>query len=56
MVYCQNAMGIVIALLGTALVWISRVSGDSGAVWPALLATVGFWLLGALLVWLKRRR
>jgi hypothetical protein len=54
MIYCQNVMGVVVAALGTALVWITRVTLDDAPVWPAILATLGFWFLGLLLTWLKK--
>lgn len=58
MLYCQNIMGLTIAALGTLLVWLPRL-GDApmagSSVWPAVLATVGFWALGLLLQLLRRK-
>ena len=49
-------MGIVIAFVGTLLVWYVRISESGGALWPSILATIGFWTLGILLHVLRRGR
>jgi len=48
-------MGIVIALLGTLLIWLLRINDSTGPIWPSALATIGFWALGALLTAVRRR-
>ncbi|MFW5694824.1 MAG: hypothetical protein ACOCYB_06625 [Alkalispirochaeta sp.] len=49
-------MGIVIAAVGTVVVWLPRIDQGHTPVWPTVLATVGFWVLGGMLVWLKKRK
>jgi len=51
----KNVMGFVVAAVGTALVWLPRLNQSAASVWPAVLATVGFWVLGGMLAWLKHR-
>ena len=47
-------MGIVIAIVGTLLIWYMRISESTGSLWPSVLATVGFWTLGIILHLLRR--
>lgn len=54
-VYYLHAMGIIVAAIGTVLVWLPRVEQSGTPVWPTVLATVGFWVLGGMLTWLKKR-
>lgn len=53
--YYLHAMGIIVATIGTVLVWLPRVEQSGTPVWPTVLATVGFWVLGGMLTWLKKR-
>ncbi|MEX2443032.1 MAG: hypothetical protein WD492_05480 [Alkalispirochaeta sp.] len=55
MVYYARVMGIIIAAIGTVLVWLPRIDQSDTPVWPTILATVGFWVLGGMLMWLKKR-
>lgn len=48
-------MGFVVAAVGTIAVWAPRVNQQDSPLWPTLMATVGFWILGGMLTWLKRR-
>ncbi|MFW5827316.1 MAG: hypothetical protein ACOCU4_04455 [Alkalispirochaeta sp.] len=49
-------MGIIIAAVGTVVVWLPRIEQSNTPVWPTVLATIGFWVLGGMLVWLKKRK
>jgi hypothetical protein len=55
MVYYALSMGIVVAVIGTVLVWLPRIDQSDTPAWPTVLATVGFWVLGGMLMWLKKR-
>ncbi len=52
--YYAVIMGFIIATAGTVLVWLPRIEQSSTPVWPTILATVGFWVLGGILMWLKK--
>ncbi len=54
--YYAVTMGIIIAAVGTVVVWLPRIEQSNTPVWPTVLATIGFWVLGGMLVWLKKRK
>jgi uncharacterized membrane-anchored protein len=47
---------ILVVVAGSVLLWIPFLSGTVEVVWPTILATVGFWVMGAVLAALRHRK
>ncbi len=52
--YPSVRMIYLIPVAGTILLWLPRLSDQTGAVWPTILATAGIWILTLFRLMVKR--